>query len=217
VWEVPGNPRSVIKYRLVPGPKKVTIGASASRSVSIDLETGEQTPLKMPPAETPPVPRGNEYVTAQGREISFHRAGKVAWTHTAGDVLLQPPILVDGLVLAAVKNNVILALDAAVGKVKASRKWPTWLREVAAIGSGEKRRIVCTDLRKRVSMLSWPELEIICQLEFPFHLEKGMMLRKSFPMRWHGADMLGERKPALLIIDEKGYLYILDPEARSKQ
>lgn len=140
------------------------------------------------------------------------KEGKVRWSLSVGDLLLQPPRLVAGSLLVATRKNQILVLDPATGNVMHSRQWPTWLRSVTPLMVEETQRLFAIDSRHQLQVLSWPELETQLNMTFPFPLKSPPLVIKDFGVSWRGPDNL-ERAATILVTDEKGHLFLLDPNA----
>jgi outer membrane protein assembly factor BamB len=164
--------------------------------------------------------------------------GAVAWRQPVGDVLFRSPILVGGQLLVASKSNRILLLNPADGKVAAEARWPTWLVDVLPVSAGPQRRVVCTDIRGRLSILDGATLKVLSEASLPASPCGELVFAPAFPTTWgaagvksakptaKGEDDLtledtstaarGEMQPAVLVSDAEGFCYIIRIPAEKK-
>lgn len=147
--------------------------------------------------------------------------GSVLWKQNVGDVLLKSPARIGERWLVAGKNNRIMVLNAADGKVAAEVRWPTWLVDVLAAKMDGKSVILCTDIGGRLSVLDSADLKTLREVKLPARLSGEIVHAPQFPSAWGAArveadalDLLIEdtdtsSKPAILVTDSEGYLYIV--------
>jgi len=138
--------------------------------------------------------------------------GSFAWSAGTGDVLLAAVAEVNGHLLVASKDNVVQLLDPATGERKAGHTFDTWLLGVAPAG----RHVVCTDLRGTVTFLSADDLRPVRRIALPARPGASILYAPAFPERWGGAEgMIVEQKPAVLVADEEGFMYVLSLPGKS--
>jgi len=158
-----------------------------------------------------------EYVYAADTTGTLHciaaNDGKIRWSISVGDLLLQPPTLVANSLLVVTGENRILVLDPVTGKAMHSRQWPTWLRSVTPLMLENKQHLFSIDIRHQLHVLTWPKLETQAEMAFPFPLESPPLALNDFATSWHGENNLLERQPTILITDDKGNVFLLEPTA----
>jgi outer membrane protein assembly factor BamB len=161
--------------------------------------------------------------------------GAVAWRQPVGDILFRTPVLIGGQLLVASKSNRILLLNLADGKVTAEVRWPTWLVDMLPANAGGQTRIVCTDIRGRLSILDGATLKVLSETSLPARPCGELVFAPAFPTTWGAAgakptsketDDLTldeptaagktETQPAILVSDEDGFCYIVRLPAEKK-
>lgn len=143
--------------------------------------------------------------------------GDIIWKQSVGDVLLKAPIMVGGKWLVVGKNNRILTLNPADGKIVSDVRWPTWLVDVLPVTEDASAFVVCTDFRNRLSILDMPTLKPLRELHLPARLTGHLLYAPQFPVKWGAAStdkdlaesLLGELKPVILVNDAEGFFYIV--------
>jgi len=147
--------------------------------------------------------------------------GSLIWKQIVGDVLLKAPAKLGEQWLVVGKNNRIMLLNSADGKIAAEVRWPTWLVDVLPATLEGKSAILCTDIGGRLSVLDVVSLKTIREVKFPARLNGDLVYAPLFPSAWGTAradadalDQLLEDedikpKPAVLVTDGEGYLYIV--------
>jgi outer membrane protein assembly factor BamB len=147
--------------------------------------------------------------------------GTTIWKQSVGDVLLKAPVKVGSLWLVAGKNNRIMLLNSADGKVAADVRWPTWLVDVVSATVDGKSVIICTDIGGRLSILDSANLKTIREFKLPSRPNGELMYAPQFPSAWGTAvpdadktDLLIDEVdvksiPAILVTDDEGFLYIV--------
>lgn len=147
--------------------------------------------------------------------------GSILWKQIVGDVLLKAPARIGDQWLVAGKNNRILILNSTDGKVAAELRWPTWLVDVLPAAIDGKSVVLCTDIGGRLNVLDTANLKPIREVKLPSRLSGDILYAPQFPSAWGAAradadalDQLIEDddikpKPAILVTDSEGYLYIV--------
>ena len=166
--------------------------------------------------------------------------GSPAWSLPLGDVLLQLSPASDGRIsapggrisapggrisalggriLAAAKNNRIILVDAATGKVLHERIWPTWPLQVLPLTANGRSLVAVTDLDGAVTLLDQSDLESVRTIP-PFASLAGNLLfaerlpvsrLESFPDGTEVGRDLAELdpEPSLIVTDREGFYYVL--------
>lgn len=147
--------------------------------------------------------------------------GSVIWKQIVGDVLLKTPAKIGDQWLVAGKNNRILLLNSGDGKIVAEARWPTWLVDVLPATVDGKSVILCTDIGGRLNILDAANLKSVREVKVPARLTGEIVYAPQFPSAWGAsrveADALDQLiddddvkpKPAILVTDREGYLYIV--------
>jgi len=151
--------------------------------------------------------------THGGRLYALHASdGSTVWSRDLGDLPLQPPDRVGQNLLVLAGTNRLLALDFATGKTLASREWPTWLIAARVVDRENRPRLLCLDQRKRLCILSWPELKTDRELHMPHRLTPAILECPALPLPWGAKSELAEAEHVAIICDEKGFVYMLGLE-----
>jgi outer membrane protein assembly factor BamB len=147
--------------------------------------------------------------------------GSMVWKHTVGDVLLKAPLKLGTQWLVAGKNNRLMLLNFANGKIVAEVRWPTWLVDVLSATVDGKSVIICTDIGDRLSVLDAANLKTIREVKLPARPSGELAYASQFPVSWGATDAEADKldllldeadakpKPAILVTDGEGYLYIV--------
>lgn len=150
--------------------------------------------------------------------------GTVLWKQPIGDMLLNAPAPLDGTGaqwLVAAKNNRILLLNAADGKIAAEIRWPTWVVDVRAISVNGKSQVACTDIRGRLSILDAATLKTLREVSLPERPSGNLLCVPRFPETWGSAGLGAEPDllalnapdakslPAILVADGEGFCYVI--------
>ena len=145
--------------------------------------------------------------------------GSPAWSLPLGDVLLQLSSASDGRLFAAAKNNRIVLVDAATGKVLRERIWPTWPLQVIPFNADGRSLVAVTDLDGALTLLDQSNLESVRTIS-PFASLAGNLLfaerlpvsrLESFPDGTEVGRDLAELnpEPSLIVTDREGFYYVL--------
>lgn len=175
-------------------------------------------------------------VVAEGRIFVFVRGadaviavdattGKSVWRESVGDVLVRPPHAGPTGLIVATKSNRLLVLEPATGRIRAERRFPTWIADVITVPGGGTGLVACLLRDGRIVFLGRDDLRVVAERAIGSRGRGPLLFAASFPRTWPGAagdedDLAAAidaeaRAACLLVGDEDGSCFMLPiPEAR---